>query len=94
MLRFQHHNGGFCHPPFTAPNVEETAFALMAMKAALRSKDEHFDRQKVYQAAVKAEQFIKDRWDRRGKWTLESWKGRLPQTMNYLTEAVILSSLY
>ena len=28
MLKFQHDNGGFCHPPFTSPNVEETGFAL------------------------------------------------------------------
>ena len=96
MLKFQHTNGGFCHPPFTSPNVEETAFALLTLKAVLRSRDPYLEiyQQKIYQAATKAEQFIRNNWDRHGNWSQESWKARLPQSSGLLSEAVILSSLY
>ena len=96
LLQCQTPSGGFYRYPYKQPNVQETAFALLAIKSALRSRDSYMTivKPQLESAALKAEQFIRDNWNEDSIWQEEAWIGVLPLTSDLMSTAIVMASLY
>jgi len=90
--------GGFHSVYVDGPNAEETALAIIALKAAVLSKHlSHWERDNIQLAIERAEAYLWNEWKQLSRQKLPSyvnlWAGKMPYCAVHVVNAIILAAL-
>jgi hypothetical protein len=94
ILDHQDRNGGFRSAYVPRVNMEETGFALLALRAAQSALPPDCDLAKRLVSAISAARtFLMEEWPRRHLERTELWVGKLLSTPPNLIDSIVLASL-